>query len=54
MPWRNAIVRLSAEQARASAALATQAVVRGDALGPLHGAPCTVKENIDMAGLPTI
>ena len=52
-PKVNAIVRVLADEARASAALADQAVRRGDLLGPLHGVPCTVKENIDMAGLPT-
>ena len=52
-PQVNAIVRVLADEARAGAALADQAVRRGDALGPLHGVPCTVKENIDMAGLPT-
>jgi amidase len=52
-PRVNAIVRVLAEEARAGAARADEAVARGDHLGPLHGVPCTVKENIDMAGLPT-
>jgi amidase len=52
-PKLNAIVRLMEEDARASALAADQAVARGDALGAFHGVPMTVKENIDMAGLPT-
>ncbi len=52
-PKVNAIVRVLADEARAGAALADQAVARGAPLGALHGVPFTVKENIDMAGLPT-
>ena len=52
-PKVNAIVRVLADEARAGASLADQAVARGEPLGALHGVPCTVKENIDMAGLPT-
>ena len=26
---------------------------RGDVLGPLHGAPITIKVNVDVAGRPT-
>ena len=52
-PSVNAIVRVLADEARAGAVRADAAVARGDHLGPLHGVPCTVKENIDMAGLPT-
>jgi amidase len=49
----NAIVRVLADEARAGAAQADLVVARGGKLGLLHGVPCTVKENIDMAGLPT-
>lgn len=52
-PAVNAIVRVLADEARAGAVLADQAVANGAALGPLHGVPFTVKENIDVAGLPT-
>ena len=49
----NAIVRLLADEALAAADAADRAVADGRDLGPLHGVPCTVKENIDVAGTPT-
>ncbi|MEO5975317.1 MAG: amidase [Ilumatobacteraceae bacterium] len=52
-PQVNAIVRVLGDQARAAADLADAAISRGDVLGAFHGVPITVKENIDMAGLPT-
>src|SRR5437868_3249760 len=52
-PALNAVVRVLADEARAAAALADQQLAAGDKVGPLHGVPFTVKENIDMAGLPT-
>jgi amidase len=52
-PRVNAVVRVLAEEARAAAAAADRRVASGERLGPLHGVPFTVKENIDMAGLPT-
>ena len=52
-PQVNAVVRTMADTALAAADAADAAVRRGDRLGPLHGVPCTVKENIDVAGLPT-
>lgn len=52
-PQVNAIVRVLGDQARAAAIEADAAIGRGDVLGALHGVPITVKENIDMAGLPT-
>ena len=52
-PKLNAVVRVLADSARAQAAAADRKVAAGEALGPLHGVPITVKENIDMAGLPT-
>jgi amidase len=33
--------------------LADRRLASGEKVGPLHGVPFTVKENIDMAGLPT-
>lgn len=52
-PQVNAIVRVLGDQARDAADLADAAISRGDVLGALHGVPITVKENIDMVGLPT-
>ncbi len=52
-PHLNAIVRRLDDRALASADEADAAVRRGDPLGPLHGVPFTVKENIDVAGTPT-
>jgi amidase len=52
-PKLNAVVRVLADDARAAAAAADRKVTAGEPLGLLHGVPITVKENIDMAGLPT-
>jgi amidase len=49
----NAVVRVLADEARVASDRADAAVASGEALGPLHGVPCTVKENIDVAGTPT-
>jgi len=52
-PALNAVVRVLADEARAGAVLADKRLAAGETVGPLHGVPFTVKENIDMAGLPT-
>lgn len=52
-PALNAIVRVLADEAREAARLADRRLAADEAVGPLHGVPFTVKENIDMAGLPT-
>lgn len=52
-PGLNAVVRVLADEARAGADAADRAVADGGPLGPLHGVPFTVKENVDVAGLPT-
>jgi amidase len=49
----NAIVRVLPDEALAAADAADRAVADGRDLGQLHGVPCTVKENIDVAGTPT-
>jgi Asp-tRNA(Asn)/Glu-tRNA(Gln) amidotransferase A subunit family amidase len=53
-PKLNAFVALFAEEAQQQSHHAARAVSRGDALGPLHGVPVTVKDSFDMAGLPTL
>jgi len=40
------------EQGRAQAKAAEAAVMRGDALAPLHGVPITIKDNVPITGLP--
>lgn len=51
-PKINAIVTV-AEEALAAAKTAEDAVMAGEALGPLHGVPFTVKDSIDTAGVLT-
>jgi len=52
-PAVNAVTVVLADAARAAADAADAAVKRGDPLGPLHGVPVTIKENIDQAGCAT-
>ncbi len=52
-PILNAIVTLAADQARAAAVEAGDAVMRGDALGPLHGLPMGIKDITPTAGIRT-
>jgi amidase len=52
-PHLNAIVRRLDDEALAAADAADRAVAAGAELGVFHGVPCTVKENIDLAGTPT-
>jgi aspartyl-tRNA(Asn)/glutamyl-tRNA(Gln) amidotransferase subunit A len=51
-PKLNAIVTI-ANGALEAAKVAEAAVMAGDALGPLHGVPFTVKDSIDTAGVLT-
>jgi amidase len=52
-PGLKAITRLLGDEALAAAEAADKVVASGDRLGPLHGVPITVKENIDVAGSAT-
>ena len=49
----NAVTVVLADQALAAAGRADEAIARGETLGPLHGVPCTIKENIEVAGSAT-
>lgn len=52
-PKVNAFAALTLDSAREAARRAEDAVVRGDALGPLHGVPTTIKDLADVADVPT-
>jgi amidase len=52
-PRINAVVTLDVERARRRADAADRAVARGEALGPLHGLPMTIKDVMETAGLRT-
>jgi len=51
-PVLNMFALPQADAARAAAKVAEAAVMRGDTLGPLHGVPITIKDNVPMQGLP--
>lgn len=48
-----AVVALDAERARAAAAEADAVLARGEAVGPLHGVPMTIKDSYETEGLVT-
>ena len=52
-PQINAVVTLAAEQARDAARRAEEAVMKGEALGALHGVPIGVKDITPTAGIRT-
>jgi mandelamide amidase len=49
----NAFISLEPDRVRAAARHADQRRARGDRLGPLHGVPLALKDNIDTADYPT-
>lgn len=49
----NAVTAVLEEQARRAAEAADRALAQGALVGPLHGVPMTVKENVDLAGTAT-
>ena len=50
-PALNAVVQIRADAARVEAREADTAVARGEALGPLHGVPITIKDAFETAGI---
>ena len=52
-PVLNAFITVCAEEARAAAKGAAATVMRGEALGPLHGVPFAVKDLVNTAGVRT-
>jgi mandelamide amidase len=49
----NAFISLEPDNVRADARRADQQRQRGVSLGPLHGVPLVIKDNVDTAGYPT-
>lgn len=49
-PAVNALVSVSGEEALEAAAAADRAVAAGGELGPLHGVPVSIKDNVPQAG----
>ena len=49
----NAVVVRDFDNALAAADAADDALAKGEAAGPLHGVPMTIKESYNIAGLPT-
>ena len=52
-PKLNCFRVVMADEARRDAKKAEDAVMRGEALGPLHGVPVSVKDLVDVKGVPT-
>ena len=52
-PQLNAVVDRCADEALGAAAQADAALAKGEATGPLHGVPVTVKVNVDQRGHAT-
>ncbi len=50
-PKLNAFVHVDPERVRREARAAEDEVMKGEALGPLHGVPISIKSSLDVAGL---
>src|SRR5262245_59597781 len=48
----NALIYCDSAHALAAAQRADQVISRGSSLGPLHGVPLVLKDNIHVAGIP--
>src|ERR1043165_1841904 len=53
-PKLNAVVQLTADAARARAREADAALARGEACGPLHGVPVTIKDAFETEGVVSV
>ena len=51
-PKLNAFSHIMSHHARRSAMAAEQSVRRGDVLGPLHGVPVSIKDLVEVDGVP--
>src|SRR5499427_11105086 len=52
-PRLNAFIRVTADEARRQAHDADQEIAAGHDRGPLHGVPISIKDLLDVRGLPT-
>jgi amidase len=52
-PKINAIVATNFDEARKRAVAADEALAKGEIFGPLHGLPMTLKDNLEITGMPT-
>ncbi|KAF0098344.1 MAG: aspartyl-tRNA(Asn)/glutamyl-tRNA (Gln) amidotransferase subunit A, partial [Rhodospirillaceae bacterium] len=52
-PRINCFREVMVDRAKREAKKAEEAVTRGEALGPLHGVPISVKDLVDVEGVPT-
>ena len=52
-PKINAVTRGLNTQAMEMAVLADEKIARNEDLGPLHGVPVTIKDNVDVTGQPS-
>ncbi|NLV80167.1 MAG: amidase [Rhodococcus sp.] len=52
-PWENIVAARHDEAALESAARADTEIAAGNWIGPLHGVAVAIKDNIDVAGIPT-